>query len=157
MNVVQVFDRSSQKNEKITFALKGEHNGDEAPNIDEDVKKANAVIQAENRNLQMSELQDTITGKDTLTAELRNQVDGLQYELNKVRAKNEKLEHHLSEAIEKLKTFQQIHGFDEKGSNKSTKLVASSVSQTKLYLDGEGQAVAVDAVAVIVAVDAAFD
>ncbi|KAK0169297.1 hypothetical protein PV328_012238, partial [Microctonus aethiopoides] len=63
----------------------------------------------------MSELQDTIIGKDTLTAELRNQVDGLQYVLNKVRARNDKLEHHLCEAIEKLKTFQQIHGFDEKG------------------------------------------
>ncbi|KAK0086594.1 hypothetical protein PV325_002903 [Microctonus aethiopoides] len=146
--VVQAFDRLSQRNEKITLALKGEHNGDEAPNIDEDVKKANAEIQAENRNLQainiqlhekyhtmslkMSELQDTITGKDTLTAELRNQVDDLQYELNKVRARNDKLEHHLGEAIEKLKTFQQIHGSDEKGSNKSTTLVASSVSQTKL-------------------------
>ncbi|KAK0162907.1 hypothetical protein PV327_006638 [Microctonus hyperodae] len=146
--VVQAFDRLSQRNEKITLALKGEHSGDEAPNIDEDVKKANAEIQAENRNLQainiqlhekyhtmslkMSELQDTITGKDTLTAELRNQVDDLQYELNKVRARNDKLEHHLGEAIEKLKTFQQIHGSDEKGSNKSTTLVASSVSQTKL-------------------------
>lgn len=80
----------------------------------------------------MSELQDTITGKDTLAAELRNQVDDLQYELNKVRARNDKLEHHLGEAIEKLKAFQQIHGTDEKGSNKPNTLVASSVSQTKV-------------------------
>lgn len=80
----------------------------------------------------MSEMQDTITGKDTLAAELRNQVDDLQYELNKVRARNDKLEHHLGEAIEKLKAFQQIHGTDEKGSNKPNTLVASSVSQTKV-------------------------
>lgn len=80
----------------------------------------------------MSELQDTITGKDTLAAELRNQVDDLQYELNKVRARNDKLEHHLGEAIEKLKAFQQIHGSDDKGCNKSNTLVASSVSQTKV-------------------------
>jgi len=80
----------------------------------------------------MSELQDTIMGKDTLAAELRNQVDDLQYELNKVRARNDKLEHHLGEAIEKLKAFQQIHGADEKGSNKPNTLVASSVSQTKV-------------------------
>lgn len=80
----------------------------------------------------MSELQDTITGKDTLAAELRNQVDDLQYELNKVRARNDKLEHHLGEAIEKLKAFQQIHGTDEKGSNKPNTIVASSVSQTKV-------------------------
>ncbi|KAK0081417.1 hypothetical protein PV326_007677 [Microctonus aethiopoides] len=75
--VVQAFDQLFARNVKITLALKSEHNGDEAANIDEDVKKANAEIQAENRNLQMSELQDTIIGKDTLTAELRNQVDGL--------------------------------------------------------------------------------
>lgn len=80
----------------------------------------------------MSRLQDTIMGKDTLVAELRNQVDDLQYELNKVRARNDKLEHHLGEAIEKLKAFQQIHGTDEKGSNKPNTLVASSVSQTKV-------------------------
>ncbi|XP_066601634.1 E3 ubiquitin-protein ligase Bre1 isoform X2 [Prorops nasuta] len=146
--VVQAFDRLSQRNEKITLALKGEFDGEEAPNIDEVVKRANSEIQMENRNLQainiqlhekyhtislkMSELQDTITGKDTLAAELRNQVDDLQYELNKVRARNDKLEHHLGEAIEKLKAFQQIHGTDEKGSNKPNTLVASSVSQTKL-------------------------
>ncbi|XP_074106398.1 E3 ubiquitin-protein ligase Bre1 isoform X2 [Cotesia typhae] len=145
--VVQAFDRLSQRNEKISLALKGEYSG-ETLQIDEVIKKTNIEIQAENRNLQainlqlhekyhamslkMSELQDTITGKDTLTAELRNQVDDLQYELNKVRARNDKLEHHLGEAIEKLKTFQQIHGSDEKGNNKSTSLVASSVSQTKL-------------------------
>lgn len=146
--VVQAFDRLSQRNEKITLALKGEYEGNEAPNIDETVRKANAEIQTENRSLQainiqlhekyhtmslkMSELQDTITGKDTLSAELRNQVDDLQYELNKVRARNDKLEHHLGEAIEKLKAFQQIHGNDEKGNNKSTTLVSSSVPQTKL-------------------------
>ncbi|XP_043462775.1 E3 ubiquitin-protein ligase Bre1 isoform X1 [Leptopilina heterotoma] len=146
--VVQAFDRLSQRNEKITIALKGEFEGEEAPNIDEVVRNANTEIQSENRNLQainlqlhekyhtislkMSELQDTITGKDTLAAELRNQVDDLQYELNKVRARNDKLEHHLGEAIEKLKAFQQIHGSDDKGTNKSNTLVASSVSQTKV-------------------------
>ncbi|XP_008209347.1 E3 ubiquitin-protein ligase Bre1 isoform X2 [Nasonia vitripennis] len=145
--VVQAFDRLSQRNEKITLALKGEFD-EEAPNIDEVVRKANCDLQMENRNLQainiqlhekyhtislkMSELQDTITGKDTLAAELRNQVDDLQYELNKVRARNDKLEHHLGEAIEKLKAFQQIHGTDDKGSNKPSTLVATGVSQTKL-------------------------
>ncbi|KAG9433082.1 E3 ubiquitin-protein ligase Bre1 isoform X1 [Apis mellifera carnica] len=146
--VVQAFDRLSQRNEKITLALKGEFDGEEAPNIDEVVRRANAEIQMENRNLQainiqlhekyhtislkMSELQDTITAKDTFALELCNQVEDLQYELNKIRARNDKLEHHLGEAIEKLKAFQQIHGTDEKGSNKPNTLVASSVSQTKL-------------------------
>lgn len=114
------------------------------------VKKANCEIQSENRNLQvinlqlhekyhtislkMSELQDTITGKDTLAAELRNQIDDLQYELNKVRARNDKLENHLGEAIEKLKTFQEIHGSDDKGNNKPNTIVATGVSQTKVSL-----------------------
>lgn len=83
----------------------------------------------------MSELQDTMTGKDTLAAELRNQVDDLQYELNKVQARNDKLEHHLGEAIEKLKAFQQIHGADDKGSGKSNNIVASNLSQTKVHTE----------------------
>lgn len=34
--------------------------------------------------LKASELQDSVTGKDTEAAELRNQIDDLQYELQKV-------------------------------------------------------------------------
>ncbi|KAK0081416.1 hypothetical protein PV326_007676 [Microctonus aethiopoides] len=103
--VVQAFDQLSPRNVKITLALKGEHNGDEAPNIDEDVKKTNAEIQAENRNVQAiiisNLMKNTITGKDTSIAKLRNQVDAdLQYELNKVRARNDKLEHNLEELEE---------------------------------------------------------
>ncbi|KMQ93884.1 e3 ubiquitin-protein ligase bre1 [Lasius niger] len=55
--VVQAFDRLSQRNEKITLALKGEFDGEEAPNIDEVVRRANAEIQMENRNLQVINLQ----------------------------------------------------------------------------------------------------
>lgn len=81
--VVQAFDRLSQRNEKITLALKGEFNGgkcdclkycnvcvlknnnltvnrtvlEEAPNIDEVVRRANAEIQMENRNLQAINIQ----------------------------------------------------------------------------------------------------
>lgn len=120
------------------------------PNIDDVVRRANSEIQTENRNLQatnirlieknhtislkMSALQDAITGKDTHVAELRNQVDDLQYELNKVRSRNDKLEHHLGDAIEKVKAFQQIHGtMDDKGTNKQpSTIVPTGVSQTKV-------------------------
>ncbi|GFG29457.1 hypothetical protein Cfor_02849 [Coptotermes formosanus] len=128
--VIQAFDRLMQRNEKITLALKGELDGDEAPNMDETIRQANIEIQGENRNLQalntslhekyhtislkMAELQDSLTGKETEAAELRNQIDDLQYELLKVQSRNDKLENHLAEAIEKLKTYQQIHG-DDKG------------------------------------------
>lgn len=69
-------------------------------NLDETLQQAFMDVQAENRNLQSlntslhekhhimclktSELQDSVTGKDTEAAELRNQIDDLQYELQKV-------------------------------------------------------------------------
>ncbi|XP_067012730.1 E3 ubiquitin-protein ligase Bre1 isoform X2 [Anabrus simplex] len=154
--VIQAFDRLMQRNEKITLALKGELDGGywnllpscdqyEAPNMDETIRQANIEIQAENRNLQalntslhekyhtmslkMAELQDLVNQKDTEAAELRNQIDDLQYELLKVQSRNDKLENHLAEAIEKLKTYQQIHGDD----NSIVKpVVTTTVSQKKL-------------------------
>lgn len=143
--VIQAFDRLMQRNEKITLALKGELDGDEAPNMDETIRQANIEIQAENRNLQalntqlhkkyhsislkMAELQDSLTMKETEAAELLNRIDDLQYELTKVQLRNDKLEHHLAEAIEKVKTYQQIHG-DEKGTVKP--VVTTTVSQKKV-------------------------
>ncbi|PNF43153.1 E3 ubiquitin-protein ligase Bre1 [Cryptotermes secundus] len=154
--VIQAFDRLMQRNEKITLALKGELDGGywnllpscdpyEAPNMDETIRQANIEIQGENRNLQalntslhekyhtislkMAELQDSLTGKETEAAELRNQIDDLQYELLKVQSRNDKLENHLAEVIEKLKTYQQIHG-EDKGIVKP--VVTTSVSQKKL-------------------------
>ncbi|KAJ4434395.1 hypothetical protein ANN_22955 [Periplaneta americana] len=78
----------------------------------------------------MAELQDSLTGKETEAAELRNQIDDLQYELLKVQSRNDKLENHLAEAIEKLKTYQQIHG-EDKGIVKP--VVTTSVSQKKSW------------------------
>lgn len=79
----------------------------------------------------MAEFQDSLTGKETEAAELRNQIDDLQYELLKVQSRNDKLENHLAEAIEKLKTYQQIHG-EDKGIVKP--VVTTSVSQKKVIL-----------------------
>ncbi|KAB0804547.1 hypothetical protein PPYR_01517 [Photinus pyralis] len=147
--VIQAFDRLMQRNEKITSVLKGELEGQEAPTIDEVVRNANIDAQAENRNLQalntslhekyhtislkMSELQDSVTAKETETAELKNQIDDLQYELEKVRCRNDKLENHLAEAIEKLKTYHQLHGDQEKDTTQQVKpTIQSGVSQAKL-------------------------
>uniref|UniRef100_A0A0A9YVF9 E3 ubiquitin protein ligase n=1 Tax=Lygus hesperus TaxID=30085 RepID=A0A0A9YVF9_LYGHE len=146
--VIQAFDRLMQRNEKITLALKGElESGEEAPVMDEVIRQANIEIQAENRNLQalntslhkkyhtislkMSELQDTVTQRETEAAELRNQIDDLQYELNKVQARNDKLEHHLADAIEKLKNYQSIQG-DDKGGATNKPAPVSNVSQRKV-------------------------
>ncbi|KAK4875640.1 hypothetical protein RN001_012062 [Aquatica leii] len=149
--VIQAFDRLMQRNEKITLVLKGELEGQEAPTIDEVIRNANIELQAENRNLQglntslhekyhtnslkMSELQDSVTAKETETAELKNQIDDLQYELEKVRCRNDKLENHLAEAIEKLKTYHQLHGDQEKDNNTTQQpkpTIQSGVSQAKL-------------------------
>ncbi|XP_063921654.1 E3 ubiquitin-protein ligase Bre1 isoform X3 [Zophobas morio] len=144
--VIQAFDRLMQRNEKITLALKGELEGQDAPSVDEVICQTNVQLQAENRNLQalhtslhekyhlnslkVAELHDSVTAKETEIAELKNQIDDLQYELEKVRNRNDKLETHLAEAIEKLKTYHQLHGDPEKGPQQ--KQVQSNVSQAKL-------------------------
>lgn len=109
--------------------------------------QTNVQLQTENRNLQalhtslhekyhtnslkVAELQDSLTAKETEIAELKNQIDDLQYELEKVRSRNDKLETHLAEAIEKLKTYHQLHGDPEKGPQQK-QVVQSNVSQAKL-------------------------
>lgn len=82
-------------------------------------------------SLKMSELQDSVTAKETETAELKNQIDDLQYELEKVRCRNDKLENHLAEAIEKLKTYHQLHGEQEKDAQPKP-TIQSSIPQAKL-------------------------
>ena len=77
------------------------------------------------------ELQDNVNQRDTEAAELRNQIDDLQYELRKVTARNDKLENHLAEAIEKIKTYKQIQS-EEKGQGEKGKPVVTSVSQKKV-------------------------
>nr|XP_023024134.1 E3 ubiquitin-protein ligase Bre1 [Leptinotarsa decemlineata] len=147
--VIQAFDRLMQRNEKITLALKGELEGQEAPSIDEAIRDTNIQLQAENRNLQalhtslhekyhtnslkVSELQDSLTAKETENAELKNQIDDLQYELEKVRNRNDKLETHLAEAVEKLRAYHQLHGDpDNKGKEQKPQAPQTSVSQAKL-------------------------
>lgn len=162
--IVQVFDRLMQRNEKITLAIKGEsieENGESVPvpNLDETVRQTYVEVMAENKNLQMqntalhekyhtislkmSELQDTLTGKETEAAELRNQIDDLQYELEKVRCRNDKLENHLAEAIEKLKALHQMHGDDPgkevkptgKGSGTMTSVAAQHLEDLQKELE----------------------
>lgn len=126
--VVQVIDRLMQRNEKFSMALRSpnEDGSLPLPEIDETLRQSQVEIMAENKNLQslntslhekyhtislkMKELQETVTGKETEAAELHNQIDDLQYELEKVRLRNDKLENHLAEAIEKLKSFHQLVG-----------------------------------------------
>lgn len=145
--VIQAFDRLMQRNEKITLALKGELEGQDAPTVDEVIRQTNIQVQAENRNLQalhtslhekyhlnslkVTELQDSVTARETEIAELKNQIDDLQYELEKVRNRNDKLETHLAEAVEKLKAYHQLHG-DPDSKGKEKQAPQTSVPQAKL-------------------------
>lgn len=126
--VVQVIDRLMQRNEKFTIALKSQNEDGSMPlpDIEETLRQSQLEIMTENKNLQslntslhekyhtislkLKELQDTLTGKETEAAELHNQIDDFQYELGKIRLRNDKLENHLAEAIEKLKSYHQLHG-----------------------------------------------
>lgn len=146
--VIQAFDRLMQRNEKITLALKGELEGQDVPSVDEVIRQANVQLQAENRNLQglhtslhekyhlnslkVTELQDSVTAKETEIAELKNQIDDLQYELEKVRNRNDKLETHLAEAVEKLKAYHQLHGDPDNKGKEQKSTPQTSVSQAKL-------------------------
>lgn len=146
--VVQVIDRLMQRNDKFTMILKGQSDDDNisVPDIDETLKQTQIEIMAENKNLQslntslhekyhtislkLKELQDTLTGKETEAAELQNQIDDLQYELEKVRLRNDKLENHLAEAIEKLKSYHQMHG-DQPNKNATAPAAASGSTTVK--------------------------
>lgn len=136
--IVQVIDRLMQRNEKIAISLKGsqEDNAEsthDIPAIEENLRHSQVELITENRNLQnlntslhekfhtmslkTKEYQDATTAKETENAELKNQIDELQYDLEKVRCRNDKLENHLAEAIEKLKVYHQMHGDTNSKSN----------------------------------------
>ncbi|CAK1581621.1 unnamed protein product [Parnassius mnemosyne] len=132
--VLQAFDRLQQRNDKIWRAIKGEgEEGTPAPSLDEVIRATNEEVTAENRRLQalcttlheshhamtlrVAQLQDAVNSRDTENAELKNQIDDLQYELLKVRSRNDKLENHLAEAIEKLKSYHQSGASANAGSS----------------------------------------
>lgn len=153
--IVQVIDRLMQRNEKIANSLKGsqEENSAETthdiPAIEENLRQSQVELITENRNLQnlntslhekfhtmslkTKEYQDATTAKETENAELKNQIDELQYDLEKVRCRNDKLENHLAEAIEKLKAYHQMHGdTNSKTNTKSSSGSAPSGGSTNV-------------------------
>ncbi|KAH8257075.1 hypothetical protein KR038_002579 [Drosophila bunnanda] len=113
--------------------------------LEETLKQTHIEIMSENHKLQnlntslhekfhtmslkMKEYQDAHTAKETENAELKNQIDELQYDLEKIHYRNDKLENHLAEAIEKLKAYHQIYGDPNKSSN-SAKTPASTAMGT---------------------------
>ncbi|XP_031623300.1 E3 ubiquitin-protein ligase Bre1-like [Contarinia nasturtii] len=149
--VVQVIDRLMQRNEKFTMILKGQSddNNLSVPDIEETLKGTQIEIMAENRNLQslntslhekyhtislkLKELQDTLTGRETEVAELQNKKEELQYDLEKVGLRNDKLENHLSEAIEKLKSCQPNSSLYKSTTNVATQHLEDLQKEVEEY------------------------
>lgn len=88
--------------------------------------------------MQLAELQDQVNGQETEAAELRNQIDDLQYEVQKLSQRNDKLETSLADAIEQLKTYQQMQQqqVNEGSSQPKPVSVVSTVSQKKVCVLG---------------------
>ena len=87
--------------------------------------------------LQLKEMQEQLTAKETEAAELQNRVDDFEYELQKRRQRADSLENHLAEALEKIKILQAQQQLQagvvveqEKNTGSNSKVV--SVSQKKV-------------------------
>lgn len=126
--IIQVFDRLMQRNDKILQFVKEE---DSSGNEDSLREQVDEIIK-ENRNLQEKNIElhsknhtitlneakllESLAAHETAEAEMKHKIDGLEYELEKVRCRNDKLENHLAEAIEKIKNVSVI-GNDVKANN----------------------------------------
>lgn len=125
--IIQVFDRLMQRNDKVLQFCRGEDK--EATNMDALFREQVEEMIKENRNLQEKNMElhsknhtitlneakllESLAAHETAEAEMKHKIDGLEYELEKVRCRNDKLENHLAEAIEKIKNVSVI-GNDNK-------------------------------------------
>lgn len=126
--IIQVFDRLMQRNDKILQFVKGEDgSGNEdslREHVDEIIKEnrnlqeKNMELHSKNHTITLNEakLLESLAAHETAEAEMKHKIDGLEYELEKVRCRNDKLENHLAEAIEKIKNVSVI-GNDAKANN----------------------------------------
>lgn len=84
----------------------------------------------------MAGLQDNVNCKETEVAEMRNQIEELQYEYQKIQDRNYKLETHLAESRDKLKGLEALQIDDKVITKQETSTIAqSSLSLQKVYLD----------------------
>lgn len=129
--IIQVFDRLMQRNDKVLHVLKGEGDEKEMVNVEVALREQIEEVMKENRNLQEKNMElhskiqivmlneakllESLAAHETAEAELKHKIDGFEYELEKVRCRNDKLENHLAEAIEKIKNVTVVLGSDNKG------------------------------------------
>lgn len=129
--IIQVFDRLMQRNDKVLQFVRGEDK--EAAINDASLREQIEEMIKENRNLQEKNMElhsknhtitlneakllESLAAHETAEAEMKHKIDGLEYELEKVRCRNDKLENHLAEAIEKIKNV-SVAGNDNKNNGK---------------------------------------
>jgi len=113
-------EKGEEETEPDSSAENGETKSD-SPSIDETVRELNTRLQEENRSLHQvntklhndihftslkkAELNELINAETTKAAELQNKYDEADYEQNKLRVRNDKLERMLLESQEKLSVF----------------------------------------------------
>lgn len=81
----------------------------------------------------MAGLQDNVNCKETEVAEMRNQIEELQYEYQKIQDRNYKLETHLAESRDKLKGMEAIQIDDRVISKPDASIAQSSLSLQKVF------------------------
>lgn len=81
----------------------------------------------------MAGLQDNVNCKETEVAEMRNQIEELQYEYQKILDRNYKLETHLAESRDKLKGLEAMQIDDKVIPKPETSITQSNLSLQKVY------------------------
>ena len=74
----------------------------------------------------MAELQDKLTAAETEIAELNNKMDDNEYNLDKAKNQVDKLDRHLAEAMQKLRSYEDTTIIQVDGSGKGITGVAKS-------------------------------
>lgn len=83
---------------------------------------------------QLAGLQDNVNCKETEVAEMRNQIEELQYEYQKILDRNYKLETHLAEARDKLKGLEALQIDDKIIPKHNASITQSNLSLQKVCL-----------------------
>ncbi|KAI8502792.1 E3 ubiquitin-protein ligase BRE1A [Branchiostoma belcheri] len=96
--VVKAFDRVQGEKNKLAQAIQGGDN--------QEVQSLVATLQAKHHTttLKFTDLQDKLGAAEIKIPELKNTIEDLQYDKDKLRQKCEKLGFHLAELVEKMKS-----------------------------------------------------
>jgi len=80
-------------------------------------------------------LQDNVNCKETEVAEMRNQIEELQYEYQKILDRNYKLETHLAESRDKLKGLEAMQIDDKIIPKQDSSITQSNLSLQKVIIN----------------------